>query len=631
MSMHGIRAAMAGSLAMVGGARGGPPVEYVVTLDAPQTQMVSVSMRVKGLTEPTLEVSLPVWRPGRYVVLDPAQTLRDLTAEAADGQLLASEKTDKSTWLVSTGGRDEVVVRYRVYANSLADRTRHVDDSHAFLSPASVFVYSPAHRAEPVRVTIEAPKEWRIACGLEPDAADARVLLSSDYDTLVDSPIEVGAHDSIDFDVEGVPHQIAVWTGGGPPPGYDRAKLADDFAKVVRVQKAIFGDLPYRRYVYIVHCYAGGSGGTEHLNSTVMQTSPAAFATPEATRRFMALMSHEMFHTWNVKQLRPAGIKPYDYQNENYTDLLWVAEGTTSYYDGLCLVRAGVVKPDDHLKAMGEWIDKHRKRPGAAVETLAEASFDAWIKFGRHNPDAVNSTVSFYDKGALVSLLLDMEIRRRSEGTASLDTVMAALYRDFPLSGPGFTTADVLRAAERAGRASFKVFFADYVSGVRALDFERALEVVGLEAFIKPTEGDGPPASRGYLGINAEAKEGHMGVSAVLADGPAYAAGVIAGDLIVGINGERATASNWDRALKRLKPAESVSLTISRYDRLRTVDLVAVERVDGAWKLRRVKEPTAAQRAAYASWLGQQWTEKEEKGERANEKASGEQGEEKKP
>ncbi|MBL9031178.1 MAG: M61 family metallopeptidase [Phycisphaerae bacterium] len=587
-----------------------PAVEYVVSLPAPQTQMVSITMRVRRVEGPTLELSLPVWRPGRYVILDPASTLRELSAETPDGRILACEKTEKSTWLVSTEGRDEVVVSYRVYANSLNDRTRHVDDTHAFLSPSTVFLYAPSHRAEPLRVTIDAPKDWRIACGLDADPADPRTLLAPDYDTLVDSPIEAGAHDLLEFEVDGVPHQIVVWTAGGPPPPYDRAALPADFAKIVRAQKAIFGDLPYRRYVYIIHCVPGGSGGTEHLNSTVMQTSPESFSNPERRQRFMVLVSHEMFHTWNVKQLRPAGIKPYEYQHENYTDLLWVVEGTTSYYDDLCLVRAGLTKPDDFLATIASSIDAHRRRPGANVESVAEASFDAWIKFGRPNPDAINSAVSFYDKGSLVSFLLDMEVRLRSGGAASLDTAMASLYREFPLSGPGYTTADVLRTVERLSQSSFKVFFADYVSGVRQLDFDRALAVVGLESYLKPSEGDGSPASIAYLGINVEPKESHLHAASVLADGPAYTAGVIAGDLIVGINGERATSANWTRVLKHLKPGQAAELTLFRHDRQRTITVVAADRPDGAWKVRRVKSPTPEQQAAYESWLGQPWPEK---------------------
>jgi len=609
-----------------------PAVEYVVRLPEPQTQMVSMSMTLRSVQAPVIEVSLPAWRPGRYVILDPAGTVRDVVAKSGRGAPLICEKIDKGSWMVQRAEDDEtVVVEYRVYANSIADRTRHVDDTHAFLSPSMVFMYAPDYRGRVLRVKIEAPEGWRTATGLDPDPADPAWLTAANYDVLVDSPLEIGLHDSLTFEVEGVPHEIVVWTGHGPTPGYDRKALTEEFAKVILAEKAVFGEFPYSRYVFLIHCYPGGGGGTEHLNSTIMGTGTQTFETPEATRRFMGLVAHEYFHTWNVKQLRPAGLKPYHFQHENYTDLLWIAEGTTSYYSPLSLVRAGIVKPDDYLKTLGNGIEGYRGRPGSMVQSLAESSFDAWIKFSRATPDNVNSTVSFYDKGSLVSLLLDMHIREKSENRASLDTLMRDLYLAFPLSGPGYTTRDVIRAAERLTLGSVDAFFADYVDGVKPLDFESALATAGLEVVHEPARGAGKggdeegsdalktgepkeePASpatggqRAYIGLTLESRDGLAAVAAVLADGPAYTAGVIAGDQILALNGLRLRPGDLDNALKKVKPGESVRLSIFRYDVLREIEFKAEGRFDGKWVVRRIKSPTEQQRAVYESWLGQRW------------------------
>jgi predicted metalloprotease with PDZ domain len=596
-------------------------IEYLVSLPAPQTQTLSISYTVRGVTDSSLEVSMPVWRPGRYQVLDPAGSIRSISAKAGNGKPLAIVKVEKSTWIVKTNVPEDnsVTVTYELYANSLADRTRHVDDTHAFLSPASIFLFSHAYRDRPLRVKIDGPKDWAVACGLEPaPGGDPNILQAATYDILADSPIEVGIHEKIAFDVDGTPHEIAIWTGRAPSPhALERDKLTKDIASVIRHQRDIFvgpqGPFPYSRYIFLVHCFPGGRGGTEHLNSTVLQISPNRFTTPEGTRSFYGLVSHEYFHTYNVKQLRPAGLKPYNYLHENYTELLWVAEGTTSYYDDLTLARVGLSKPDDYLKSLAEGIDAYRRRPGANVQSLEDSSFDAWIKFNKPDADAVNSTVSFYDKGAHASLLIDFELRRLSGGKVSLDHVMADLYRNFPLSGPGFTTEDFIATCERLSAAGdIRAFIIEAVRSTKPLDFDAAFSLAGLEIVNDAKKEDGSDVlkQKAYIGLNVEAKEGIASVTSVLSDGPAYAAGIIAGDSLVALNGSRLrTPAELDSTLKTLKPGSQVKLSLFRHDTLREIDFKADGRPDGKWIIRRIKEPTAEQKAVYESWLHQKWPE----------------------
>jgi predicted metalloprotease with PDZ domain len=585
-----------------------PPIEYVVRLHGAAAQIVQVTMIVRDVSGPTLDVALPVWRPGRYEVLDQAGTVRSLSARRGDGRPLGVDKIAKSTWRIDTGPAqvgDEVVVDYSLYANALGNRTRHADDTHAFLSGAAVFLFRPGRTGDgPLRVRIDAPDGWDVATGLEPEAGgDPRVLTAADYDSLADAPIEVGVHERVRFDVDGTPHEIALWSPGGRP-GYALEKWPEDFARIVREQRSIFGRLPYQRYIFLVHSYPGGSGGTEHLNSTIMQTSPSRLESAEAFKGFLGLVSHEFFHTWNVKQFRPAGIKPYDYLHENYTRLLWVAEGTTSYYGPLTLVRAGITRPDDYLRSLGDAIDALRRRPGAAVQSLEESSFDAWIKFNKSWPDSGNATVSFYDKGALVSMALDMEVRRRSGGVRSFDDVVRGLFERFPREGPAYTTDDLLMLLRQAAGAGFEDFFARYVAGVEPIDFEAELATAGLEL----SRGEsGAQNDRAYTGITLTDSGGLASVTGVASDGPAYAAGIIAGDLIVAINGRRATAGGFDGLLRTIKPGEPVRVSLFRYDTLRQIEFIASGRPEAKWMVRRVKEPTEAQRAVYESWLGQKW------------------------
>jgi predicted metalloprotease with PDZ domain len=577
------------------------PIEYTVSLNAPQTQMVDIGMVIRNLKQPTVDVAMPVWRPGRYEVLNPAGGVRNVRAETSGGRALPIVKTDKTTWQITTGGAEEVTVTYRVYANSLGDRTRHVDDTHAFLSGATVFFHVLGRLKDRVLVNIEAPASWRVATGLECVPGNPRKLVAPDYDVLVDSPLEIGIHDLLELEVNGKPHQIVIWGGAR----YDADKLKADVSKIIRSQAGLFGDMPYGRYVFLIHVGPEASGGTEHLNSTIIQRPRSSLENPEAYRDFLGIVSHEFFHTWNVKQFRPAGIQPYDYLRENYTDLLWVVEGTTSYYGGLTNVRVGITSPDDYLKTLGDAIHAMRNRPGARVQSLAESSFDAWIKFSRSVPADVNFTISFYDVGELASLLMDMELRSRTRNRISLDDVMREMYRRFPLSGNGYTTADLIALLETISGSRWNDFFARYISGTDEYPFESALNLVGLELSIQREKKDDPAGPHAYAGLDLVDRNGCALVRSVLSDGPAYAAGVWGGDEIVALEGRRVSASQFDEWIGRLQPGDAVTLHVIRRDELRTVSFKLAGKEKGKWTLSRMKDPTDSQKAAYQSWLHQ--------------------------
>ncbi len=589
-----------------------PPrrVEYVVGLTEARTQTISVSMIVRGVAPGELEVCLPVWRPGRYQILDMAGTVSGVSARAGDGRPREIMKVEKSTWRVRVEpGDDEIIVDYRVYANSLADRTRHADESHAFLSPSAVFMYAPSLRQEPLVVRLVMPQGWKIATGLEPDPDDANAVIAPDYDTLVDSPIEAGFHDVVRFDVDGTPHEIVVWWGGVAPGAepsrrgkhFDRAKLAEDFARIIRAERDIFGSFPYQRYVFLVHCYQGGGGGTEHVNSTIVGCSPAAFEDDSRYHSFLTLIAHEFFHTWNVKQLRPAGLKPYDYQRENYTDLLWVAEGATSYYEFVALVRAGLTAPDQFIETVGGWVERDRKRIGSSVQSAEESSFDAWIKFNKPNPDSPNTTVSFYDRGAQLNLVLDLLIRNASSGARSLDDVMRGLYEKFPLSGPAYSTADLIGLCNQAAGADLTWFFERNVARPGAIDYESALRAAGLEVFWEEA-----PARR-TIGASFDEADGGSRISAIEPNSAAASAGLLVGDVIVAINDRRVRGAELAARMQELAPGDSVDLTFFRMNVLRRVSLTLVEAKGGSWRVRRVDDPTPEQKRIFESWTGQAW------------------------
>jgi len=555
------------------------PIEYHVSLDAPQTQSFEVRMRVRNIAEPIVTLALPVWRAGRYSILNPAGTLSQLSAESESGKILPVRKIDKTTWQVQTHGNSEIHVRYSIYANSLGDRTRHVDDTHAFLSGATVFLYIPERRAESLTVHIDAPADWKLSCGLDVVENESRTLIAPSYDVLIDSPIEIGLHDVLHFEVATIPHEIVLWNA----PAFDKERLTREFAAIVRKHCELFGSLPYQRYIFMIHVRPGIGDGTEHLNSTIIQVPTRTFEDPAKYHRLLGTASHEMFHVWNVKRLRPAALAAASLARETYTDLLWFCEGTTSYYEELILARAGLISPEEYLLELSESIHQCRVRPGSKVQSVAESSFDAWIKFNQATPNDMNTTVSFYEAGAVVSFLLDLELRARTDNRVSLDTLMVEMVQRFPAAGAGFTTADLIAVAGELSTSDFEEFFARYIQSTETFPFEQRAGILGLKLAL---DADGVLP---YSGIVTQLQNGKTIVRNVLSDGPAYRAGVLPGDEIV----------SEPPAI----PGQLTRLNLFRRGRPLQIEFTMGSTPNGRWRLSRIDSPTAAQRTAFSSWL----------------------------
>ena len=316
-----------------------------------------------------------------------------------------------------------MVARYRVYAHEVTVRTSHLDDSHAFWNGATLFLYAESLRDRPCRITIQgAPAGWHIATALSPEADSPFVLRAANYDEIVDSPVEIGSHERLDFTAAGKPHAIAIWGR----LAFDRRRLTDDVTAIIESQSALFSPPPppYDRYTFLLHLAPGAYGGLEHKHSSTLLSSPFAFAQDKRYQDFLELVSHEFFHLWNGKRIRPAALGPFDYQHENYTRSLWVVEGITSYYDRLFLRRSKRISAARFREKLGEDLTKLFRIPGRNHHSLEESSFDAWIKLYRPDESSVNTTVSYYLKGSVVALCLDLEIRSRTHNQRSLDDAM---------------------------------------------------------------------------------------------------------------------------------------------------------------------------------------------------------------
>ena len=575
-----------------------PTLEYKLGMSKPSTHLLEVELSVKGLPSggSAIDFLMPVWRTGRYVIFDFAGGVQEFSARDGSGSLLKWSKTEKSTWRVEKNRATAVTIRYKVYANEFDMRTRGLNDEHAFVDGCAVFMYIDRYRHLPLTVAVTPYQDWHVTTGLEATPGGQFRFSAPDFDYLVDCPLEIGHQKDFEFQVEGKKHVLSIFGQGN----YDADTLIRDISKIVKANKEFWGDLPYERYVFMLHLSSRG-GGTEHINSTIMQTSPNSFKNPNSYRGFLGLVSHEYFHTWNVKRLRPKGILPYDYMRENYLNELWVAEGTTSYYGELLLARAGFIPVSGMLDGLASGVLSDRQRPGNKVQSVTESSFDAWIKLWKNNQQSYNSETDYYGKGSDVSLVLDLEIRQRSKNKYSLDDVMRTLYRRFPLSGKGYTVDDVRTIAEDLAGGSLQSLFDNYVFGTTAIDWESTLRSAGLELQAKDSE------RKTWLGLQSSDQNGRARASGVIAGSPAYDAGLDLGDEILAINGRRVRSSDLQERIAEFKPGEKVKISLFREDTLREFEIVLRLQDVPPYRVVKSSQPTPLQKSIFESWLNAKW------------------------
>lgn len=570
-----------------------PDISYTVSMSKPWTHLLEVEMRLKWNRMPAqAQLKMPVWTPGSYLVREYARHVQDFAVKDAGGRALAWQKINKNTWQVDTKGAREIVVSYRVYSNELTVRTNELNDEHAFWNNAALLMFPAGQLAAPSTVRVMPYSKWKVATGLPRVAGATNTFRAPNYDVLYDSPFEVSDFKEISFDVRGKPHRVVI-TGEG---NYDLKKIAEDTAKIAEEGYKIFGEFPFDDYTIIINLRGGG--GLEHLNSTALQWNRFGFKPQSRYNGFLSLVAHEYFHLWNVKRIRPDALGPFDYENENYTKLLWVAEGTTAYYENLLLRRAGLVSEKDVLDARANAIEQLQNRPGRFETSLEEASFDAWIKYYRQDENAVNNQISYYDKGEIVSMMLDVQIRTASGGAKSLDDVMLYLYNEFYKKNRNYTPADFQKAAELAAGRSLEDFFSKYVRGEAEIDYNGILNGIGLE--LAATE---PDKSKAYIGADLTEEGGRLTIRSIPANTPAYEQGLNTGDQIVAIDGYRASNSFLQSYLSERKPNDTVKLTVFRFDKLRDVTFKLGANMRGDYSFKPVDNPSDVQRRLYQDYM----------------------------
>jgi len=440
---------------------------------------------------------------------------------------------------------------------------------------------------------------WKVvATGLEPLTPGGWTFGAQDYDVLVDSPIEVGNQHIHSFEVDGVKHQVSIYS----PKAIDEPHLVVDIRKIVEQAIPVFGEIPYKRYVFLVDFTDQGFGGLEHLNSTHCIASYLTMEPPAEYRKMLSLFSHEFFHTWNVKRMRPKALGPFDYSAENYTKSLWIAEGITSYYEDVLLRRAGLISPPEFLDFLCDDISQVKSLPSSRWQSPQESSFDTWIKFYREDENSPNVSASYYRQGAVLGSLLDLEIRRSTASAASLDDAMRTVYRETYKAGRGFTDEEFERACSEASRGSTDEIFVKHVRGAQEIDFSRFLGYAGLA--LQPRSS--PEVPEGFLGLKVRSNQGLV-VSSRLFGSPAESADLSAGDEIIAVDTLRMDGQRLPFYIATQKPGTEVSIVSAREGILRETKVRLGSRTPFEYRIQKRETASAEEKSVFRSWALSDW------------------------
>lgn len=600
---------------MARNAAGAASILYRIRAEDPHAHLFEVSLEIAEPDPAGQRLALPAWIPGSYLIRDFARHVVEIEARSGNRRV-ALEKVDKHTWQAARCA-GPLAIRYRVYAWDLSVRGAHLDASHGFFNGTSVFLRVPGREHEPCHVRIEPPAgeayaDWRVATTLP--RAGARpwgfgAYRAANYDELIDHPVEMGRFALVEFEAAGVPHALAI-TGQHDA---DLERLAADLAKVCEAQVRLFEPRtrkpPFERYLFLATVVGDGYGGLEHRASTALLASRNDLpyrgmqGVPDGYRRFLGLASHEYFHAWHVKRIRPRAFSPYDLERENYTRLLWVFEGFTSYYDDLMLARSRVIGADDYLKALASTVSQVAKAPGRRRQSVADSSFDAWTKYYRQDENSPNAIVSYYTKGALVALCLDLTIRDRTRGRRSLDDVMRLLWRRHGRPGakqPEGLAEDAMPAlVEEATGVDLTDEIARWAHGTDELPLAELLERFGVSVEAKAGN-----AKESMLGVRLATRNGETSIATAYAGGPAQRAGLSAGDALVALDGLRVNEKGLRALLERRHPGDAVRLHVFRRDELLAFDVKLGEAAADEVSLRRDDRKAARAKRMRAGWIG---------------------------
>lgn len=566
-------------------------VEYTLLLDDPHAHEFELSLHM-NCAPGELLLDLPAWIPGSYMIRDFARNIRDLSV-LVNGRAVELQKLDKHTWRLDQSGGD-LLVRYRAYALDESVRSAYFDNTRAYFNGTSLFLRVRGHENDVHRLVLQRPtapgcRLWKVATTLPVSSVDKAGFGSYEapsYQVLVDCPVEIGEFREVQFDVQGIPHRMVFVDAEDA----DLERIERDVGLICAEHAAMFGDLPISSYLFQTLATRDGYGGLEHLDSTSLICKrsdlpwPGASGISKGYRQYLALCSHEYFHLWNVKRIRPEQFARADLTQEVYSELLWAFEGITSYYDELALPRSGVLPQSDYLDMLAPSLTRYFRNAGRHRQSIAESSFDAWTKFYKQDESAPNAIVSYYNKGALVALGLDRLIRLATGDRYSLDDLMRRLWQRYGATQLGVPERGIEKeVADLIGQPANE-FFDRYIYGVEELPLADWYAAYGVGIHLRAAnslqdqggyvaEVTTEPVVTVSLGARTSSLDGMVRVDQVFAGGAAEQAGITPRDLLVAINGERCTQDNLQELLSRSPLGGQAQVAVFRRDRLKNVVL----------------------------------------------------------
>lgn len=574
----------------------GTKIKYTLSMSEPYTHYFEVEMKVTNYDKDVIDFLMPVWAPGSYLIREFPKNVSFFKADDNENNPLLFEKTNKYTWRVYLNKNKNVTISYKVYAYELSVRTSFLDASHGYLNGTSVFMYVKDLKDQPSTLKIIPYKDWKkVSTGLTEIKDKKWEYYSPDYDILADSPIEIGNQNVYQFTAAGVPHNIVMYGDGN----YNIDSLKIQMAKIVETATNVIGENPNKEYTFIVHNLTNRGGGLEHLNSTTLQFRRWGYDTENRSKSFLGLVAHEYFHLWNVKRIRPFQLGPFDYQNENYTKLLWEMEGVTSYYGGQVLLRAGFLTPYKYLNRIESSISSLENQPGNKVQSAAMSSYNTWIKFYRSNENSYNAEISYYSKGAILGMLLDLEIINTTNGKKNYDDVLRLLYNKYYKKlNRGFTEEEFKKAVEEIAGKNLDDFFKNYVNDTKQIDYNKFLGYAGLQLIDLNVDSNDK-----NLGAFVYTNDGKLIIRRVIDGTPAYNSGLNVDDEIIAVNNYRVNKKLLNNLIESSPIGSELNFLLSRDGKILNIIMKLEITPVKKYSIEKLDNVTDKQNLVYDKWL----------------------------
>lgn len=563
-------------------------IHYSIIPHSPEAHLYEIRCRIDHPNPEGQHLSLPNWLPGSYMIRDFAKNIIQLSAESDSSQSLHCQRHNKNTWAIEACAAS-IIITYQVYAWDLSVRSAHLDTTHAYFNGSSVFLQVMGQETQACSVELLAPQgqgqaytDWRVASSLTSSNINEQGFghyQAENYDELIDHPVEMGRFTQATFEAGGIPHDIII--SGRHDADMDR--VCRDLKRICEQHISLFGELPeINRYVFLVMVVGEGYGGLEHRTSTSLLCSRDDLprrgeeTVNKNYRSFLGLCSHEYFHTWNIKRIKPAVFSPYNLDQETHTRQLWAFEGITSYYDDLALLRCGLIDLNSYLELLGQTATRVWRGQGRFSQSVADSSFDAWTKFYKQDENAPNAIVSYYTKGALIALALDITLREQSQQKISLDDLMRQLWKNYGKPGRGVAEGEIETLASELLGEDLSEFFQRYLYANEDLPLQELLAVIGLEFKLRAAESaddnGGKAPSKvpcpAYLGARLSHDLSGAKVSHIVSHSPAMQAGLSAGDLIIAVDNLKVNRQKLEKMLSHLPVDTPLQIHAFRRDEL---------------------------------------------------------------